>query len=502
MIKGLLSVIIPSRSPQYLHKTVNDLLVKAKEEIEIIVILDGIWLEKYWDDPRVKIIHHGTVHDNKGMRGSINKGMAVAQGEYVMKTDEHCMFDEGFDRKLKADCKDNWVVIPRRYRLDAEKWEIIKDGRPPIDYMYMEYPFLKPFDQTQGLHGALWNERYYSRKNILIDDTPTMQGSCYFMKKSYWDELFPNGLDEKNYGPFTQEAQEITMTAWFSGGRVVVNKKTWYAHLHKGHGGKGYGFSNQQYKKHSEWNERGRVFCISKWLYTKEYKYDFEWFIDSKFPNMPKWPKNWRERIEIDKKKDYSTLKYKDSYWLSNLKGQDLSELILKPTKNKIVGNGDIATVLKEADEKGLLFFASGVSNSQEKRESEYQREKDLLLSQDKSKHIVYFSSLAVFYGDSRYVEHKKEMEKLVKDNFSRYCIVRIGNIAWGSNSYTILNFFKNKIKNNEPFEIQDTYRYIVGKDEFLYWINMIPDWNVEMNIVGRRMKVSEIVEEIKKGKL
>ena len=62
--------------------------------------------------------------------------------------------------------------------------------------------------------------------------------------------------DEK-YGPFTQEAQEISNATWLSGGRVMVNKKTWYAHYHKGHRGKGYGFSNEQYKKHGIASEKG-----------------------------------------------------------------------------------------------------------------------------------------------------------------------------------------------------------------------------------------------------
>ena len=49
-----------------------------------------------------------------------------------------------------------------------------------------------------------------------------------------------------------------------------------------------------------------------------------------------------------------------------------------------IVGYGDIASVLK--DRKGTIFFASGVSNSQETRESEYKREEDLLMKQNKNK--------------------------------------------------------------------------------------------------------------------
>ncbi len=158
-----------------------------------------------------------------------------------------------------------------------------------------------------------------------------------------------------------------------------------------------------------------------------------------------------------------------------------------------IVGNGDIASVI--TDRKDLLFFASGVSNSKEDRESEYQREIDLLLKQDRSLRIVYFSSLSVFYTDTRYTRHKKTMEALVK-TFPRYTILRLGNITWGKNPHTIINYFREKIRRGEKFEIQDVYRYIVEKDEFLHWLAMIPNWNCEMNITGKRMKVREIIDK------
>jgi len=302
------SIIIPDRNGQpYLQQTVDDLLQKAEGDIEIIVVCDGTWpIPSLKDDKRVIVIHHGTIHNNVGMRESINKGVALSKGKYIMKIDEHCSVGQGFDVKLKADCNEDWVVIPRRKRWDAENWVMIQDGRPDIDYMYIEYPYLKPFDKTQGLHGAEWKRP--DRTKYMIDDTPTMQGSCYFMHRSYWNELFPNGLDSENYGTFTQEAQEISMAVWLSGGRVVVNKNTYYAHFHKGKRGKGYGFSNEQYKRHMEGTERGRLYCINKWLYTKEYKYDFDWFVNEKFPDMPGWEGDWRKRLEEDKRKDYSNL--------------------------------------------------------------------------------------------------------------------------------------------------------------------------------------------------
>lgn len=304
-VQNKVSVIIPSRSAQWLKKTVEDLLSKAEGDIEVVVVYDGRWPEPEEmpaDDPRLIQVHHGMVHDNIGMRGSINAGVDISDGEFIMVIDEQCGVDQGYDTKLKADCEDDWVVIPRRKRLNAEDWTIIEDGRPDIDYMCIDYPYQRPYDKTCGLHGAEWKRP--ERKDILIDDTPSFQGSCYFMKRSHWDKVV-GPLDDVNYGPFTQEAQEVGMKTWLSGGRVVVNKKTWYSHWHKGKHGKGYGFSNEQYKKHLEGTERGRRYCIDHWLYTDDYPRNWEWFMQ-KFPDMPGWGDDWRERIAVDKAKDFS----------------------------------------------------------------------------------------------------------------------------------------------------------------------------------------------------
>ena len=160
-----------------------------------------------------------------------------------------------------------------------------------------------------------------------------------------------------------------------------------------------------------------------------------------------------------------------------------------------IVGSGDIASVLHDRDDR--LFFASGVSNSQETRESEFEREKALLAEQDPSMHIVYFSTLSVFYGMSRYVDHKREMEDIIQTR-PHNTIVRIGNITWGNNPHTLINY----LKAHPEAEIRDEYRYVIDEEEFNHWVDMIPYRNCEMNITGRRMKVQEIYDEIQAGKL
>jgi len=167
-----------------------------------------------------------------------------------------------------------------------------------------------------------------------------------------------------------------------------------------------------------------------------------------------------------------------------------------------IIGTGDIASALTDREDK--IYFASGVSNSKETRTKEFEREIRLLVENSNfmDKQLVYFSSLSIFYSDTPYTEHKRFMESLVKLYCSKYCIVRLGNITWGENPNTLINYLKNKIKNFETMIINDVYRYLVDKDEFLHWINLIPNRNYEMNITGTRLKVTDIVNKIVEGKL
>jgi hypothetical protein len=161
-----------------------------------------------------------------------------------------------------------------------------------------------------------------------------------------------------------------------------------------------------------------------------------------------------------------------------------------------IVGRGDIASVLK--DREGAIFFASGVSNSTETNQSEYWREMELLDKQDRNKCLFYFSSISVDDMDkigNEYLMHKRRMELLIKSNFKNYNIIRIGNISWGNNPNTFLNYIKNKIKNGEAVEIKDEYKYIIDKEQLLLLTDNLP--LIGQNTIcvfGRMAKVAELV--------
>ena len=157
-----------------------------------------------------------------------------------------------------------------------------------------------------------------------------------------------------------------------------------------------------------------------------------------------------------------------------------------------IVGNGDIARAIVDRD--GFTFFASGVSNSAETRQEEFTRERNLLYRQGYDAHLVYFSSLCVFYGDTPYAKHKRLMEMRVRQ-LKHYTIIRLGNIAWGTNPNTLVNHLRARYVAGHPLDIQDTQRVVHTLDDFHWTLANIPSWSCEMHAPGRLLTVRQIVD-------
>lgn len=119
----------------------------------------------------------------------------------------------------------------------------------------------------------------------------------------------------------------------------------------------------------------------------------------------------------------------------------------------KIIGNGLLARGFKNIGfvQEGVLLFASGVSNSNEYRESEFTREFELLKSiHNEDYYIVYFSTVSVLDSskfDSKYIKHKLQIEAFVKSNFNKYLILRLPNVIGdGGNKSNLINLLKNNL--------------------------------------------------------
>ena len=218
----MLSVIIPSYKDPLLIKTIDSLLENARGEIEIIAVLDGYWPTfELRGDPRVRYIHLGK---NSGMRNAINTGVLASQGEYIMRTDEHCVFGDGFDVILTKDCESNWIVTPRRYYLDPVEWKV-------MDIPYVDYEKLA-INGDHKFEGQKWQSRTQERRHIIVDETMAMQGSVWMMPRKWWDGVIGE-LQTEEYGPLVQDSHEMVFKTWKAGGKLMVNKNTWFAHKHK-----------------------------------------------------------------------------------------------------------------------------------------------------------------------------------------------------------------------------------------------------------------------------
>lgn len=303
-IDSLISVIIPARNERFLQKTIEDILAKAKGNIEIIAVLDGYWIpsEETVEDERVNYLHYGA---SRGMRNAINKAAEIAKGELLLKCDGHCMFDEGFDIKLKKDIptyerklaeiypenpniSDNWIVIPRRKRLDADNWCVQDVGKPDVDYECLASP------NDDGVKGKIWTERAVKRFNkpeYNVDENLSFQGSCWFMTKNHYLNRL-GGMDGTHYGQFVREAQEIGLKTWLSGGAVFINKNTWYAHLHKGK------IHKRGYFLNSRSMQIGFDYCDDFWFNNRwdGAQHDLAWLIE-RFMPVPDWTPELIEKV-------------------------------------------------------------------------------------------------------------------------------------------------------------------------------------------------------------
>lgn len=290
----IVTVIMPARKEPYVNETVTDLLDNAQDEVEILLILDG-WEPDYKIKRRkgLKTLKNATV---EGMRPSINAAAKVASGKYIMKIDAHCSIGPGWDAILKEDCADNWIVVPRRYWWNPEKWDYVtkKDGTVEfVDYMTYLYPFLRPYFPRMTCRPDL--ERTAANIDKLIDEDMGFQGSCWFMHREHFIKRI-GGMDSAGYGTFGEEPTEIGLKTQLGPweGKVIRNKKTWYAH-----------WAKPQTHWRAAPEEAGRVTDAEReasYVYAWDYwwnnrweerAHDFEWLVDKFWP-LRTWPDNWR----------------------------------------------------------------------------------------------------------------------------------------------------------------------------------------------------------------
>lgn len=171
-----------------------------------------------------------------------------------------------------------------------------------------------------------------------------------------------------------------------------------------------------------------------------------------------------------------------------------------------IIGNGLIAEGFKKyfSNDDEFLFFASGVSNSNESRASEFKREKKLLqeaIERNHSKVFVYFSSCGINSSEhTQYFSHKLDMENLVKTKRSDYYIFRLPQVVGETkNPNTLINFLYTKLKNNSELVLwKNARRNLIDIDDVVAVVRCIIRKGLEKNTtINIASPIDYSVEEI-----
>ena len=258
-------------------------------DTECIVVLDGAWPDDPLpQDDRLNVIFHSKA---VGQRAAINDAARISRARYIMKLDAHCVLDVGFDVKLMDSAKElgrEVTQVPRMYNLHAFDWlcpeghrryqspsgPCQKCGKDTV----MDIVWKRRMSRLTYFWGFDENLKFEYResqaKGMKGDyiESMSLLGACFFMDREWYWEL---GGSDEGHGSWGQQGTEIACKTWLSGGRLICNRKTWFAHMFRTQG-KDFGFP---YPLHNEEQEKARQ-------YSNEY-----WF-GNKFPNA-KYEINW-----------------------------------------------------------------------------------------------------------------------------------------------------------------------------------------------------------------
>jgi glycosyltransferase involved in cell wall biosynthesis len=315
-----LSILIPARNEMFLARTIEDLLANIEADTEIIAVLDGAWADPAIPQhERVNVIY---LPEAIGQRATTNLACKLAQGKYVAKVDAHCSFDKGFDRKMIEFFKevgDDVVAVPIMRNLHAFDWKCYHcgwkkyQGPTPVkceqcgktdkikrkmiwhgkerpqstSYCFDSEPHFQYFED--------WKHRPQYKKDKAekgYTETMSFQGSFFMStKEKYWKWE----INDEKLGNWGNQGLELACATWLSGGRCLVNHKTWYAHMFRTQGGD-FGFP---------WENKGRDTSKTK-NNVKEKFWNFKhptqihpvsWLVE-KFAPVPGWKEEDLKKIK------------------------------------------------------------------------------------------------------------------------------------------------------------------------------------------------------------
>lgn len=305
-----LSICIPARNEQWLSATIDNILENKRGKTEILVGLDGQWADPpIVDHPDVRILY---VPESIGQRGMQNRLVRMSRAKYVAKTDAHVAFSEGFDVELINTFKelgDDITVAPLMKNLHAFDWKCMKCGKRtyqgPLPTScedcdnttnFTQRQVFKPRDRTPNstsyrfdnmLHFQYFGEWKEKQIGDYVESM-SLQGSFFMCtRENYWKKE----LCDETWGSWGQQGSEVAIKTWLSGGRVIINKKCWYAHLFRTQSGFSFPYSQSGSGQQRARDICNDIFKNNKW--PKQTR-NLDWLVEKFWP-VPGW-----EQADLD----------------------------------------------------------------------------------------------------------------------------------------------------------------------------------------------------------
>jgi len=320
-----LSILIPSRNEMFLAKTIEDILTHIEADTEVIAVVDGGKADPpIAPDERVNVIY---LNESVGQRAATNLACRLSKAKYVMKVDAHCSFEQGFDRKMLEAFKktgDNATMVPIMRNLWAFDWKCYHCGwkkyqgptpskceqcgksdriRRKILWIGKHNPQSTSycFDSTphfQYFEDYKHRPQYEKGKNEKgLTETMSLQGSCWMLTRDKFWEL---EICDEQFGSWGSQGIEVACKTWLSGGEVLVNHNTWYAHMFRTQGGDfsfPYPISGRDQQKAKSFARN--LFFRNKW---PKQIYPLSWLVEKFWP-VKGWTQEDLDNLKLSDKK-------------------------------------------------------------------------------------------------------------------------------------------------------------------------------------------------------
>ena len=313
-----ISICIPARNEEFLARTVQDILENKEANTEIIVGLDSEWANPCIPQhPDVNVIF---VPETVGQRGITDLCVKLSRAKYIIKCDAHCSFDKGFDRKMLEMFKetgDNVTAVPTMRNLWVFDWKCGHcgwkkyqgptpekcDNCGKTDNLYKKMVWVgkeRPQSNSYAFdaepHFIYFNdytkrpEYKESLEKTGITETMSLQGSFFMAtREKYW-ELGLGG----DFGSWGNQGLQVACATWLSGGRVLVNHKTWYSHCFRTQGGS-FGFPYEQHGRAVDKTKKKvwEFFINGKW---DKQIHSVSWLVEKFWP-VPGWTQEQLDKL-------------------------------------------------------------------------------------------------------------------------------------------------------------------------------------------------------------